>query len=426
MYTTLILVPLLFKSTGSLRPLALLSALLLIAVALYAARRGRGRVATALFASVVAVVILSVLSVTPRPLSQQPFPDAQETADAARQLAGGNGYVTYVHRGERHPPRYPPGFSVALAPFAMAGDDYPANVQRGATFFAALYVLIAVTAAWSAGGPLAGALAAVLLGMSPFVKVEASLIMSDGFAAGLTVLFVPLLLRPTPKRVSLAGALAGALVTVRLPMVVNLAALFIVLAWPHRKRLLLSSSAPLAALGLFNWLTFGSPFRTGYDYWLPGIRTFSPSYAITSPMQGDGPWLLGDALGGLLLRWVCPCPDGGPQAALSNLFFYPAVLAGLFWIFVPPLLPLVGALYCWRHWREPAVRFTLLLTALSLLLFTFYFYQGARFMAAPATLLGVFASAQLAGWIERGTRVPRHVYQRRAPTSDINASLTTE
>ena len=166
------------------------------------------------------------------------------------------------------------------------------------------------------------------------------------------------------------------------------------------------SSPPLAALGLFNWLTFGSPFRTGYNYWLPGLKTFSPSYAITSPMQGDGPWLLGDALGGLLLRWVCPCPDGGPQAALNNLSFYPSVLIGLFWIFVPPLLPAVGILYGWEHRRTLAVRFAFWLTALSLLLFIFYFYQGARFMAAPVTLLCVFACAKLAGWIERGAGIP--------------------
>jgi hypothetical protein len=406
MHLTLILTPLIFKATGSLRPISLLSAVLLIVVALYASKKGGRRVATALFAGVVAIVILSVFWVVPRPFDAQPSPDAQETADATRQLVNGNGYVTYVQGGQRHPPRYPPGFSLALAPFAAVSDDYPWNVQRGATFYAALYVLIAAAAAWSLKGPTAGALAAVLLGMSPFAKVEASLIMSDGFAAGMTVLFIPLLQHPTPKRISLAGALAGALVAVRLPMFVNLIALLIVLPWALRKRLLLFSALPLAALGLFNWLTFGGPLRTGYDYWLPRVKSFSPSYAINRPIQGDGPWLLGDALGGLLLHWVCPCPDGGPQAALSNLFFYPAVLVGVFWIFVPPLIPVVGILYCWQHRRALTVRFTFWLSALSLVLFTFYFYQGARFMAAPATVLSVFAAAQLAGWIERGARIP--------------------
>jgi hypothetical protein len=384
----------------------LLFTLLPIVIALYASRKGGRRVATALYTSVIAVVIMSVLSVAPRPLAEQPFPDAQETADATRQLVSGNGYVTYVQGDERHPPRYPPGFSIALAPFAAVSGDYPSNVQRGATFYAALYVLIAAVSAWTLKGPAAAALVAVLVGMSPFAKVEAALIMSDGFAAALTVLFIPLLLHLTPKRISLAGALAGALVAIRLPMLVNLVALLIVLPWALRKRLLLFAAPPLAALGLFNWLTFGSPLRTGYDYWLPGFKTFGLSFALTSPMQGDGPYVVADALGGLLLRWVCPCLDGGPQAAMSNLTFYPSVLLGLFWIFVPPLIPIIGIIYCWERRRAAAVRFTIWLTALSLLLFTFYFYQGARFMAAPATLLAVFASAQLAGWVETRSRCP--------------------
>lgn len=406
MHTTLILVPLLFKATGSLRPLCLLLAVLLFVGARYASKKANGRVATALDASVIAIVLLSVLLVAPRPLAEQPFPDAQEVADATRQLVSGNGYATYVHGNERHPPRYPPGFSLALAPFAVIRDDYPSNVQRGATFYAALYVLIAVSAAWSLKGPAAGALAAILIGMSPFAKVEASLIMSDGFAAGMTVLFIALLQHPTPKRISVAGALAGALVAIRLPMVLNLIALLIVLPWALRKWLLLFSAPPLTAVGLFNWLTFGSPFRTGYDYWLPGLKHFSLSFALASPIQGDGPWVVADALGGLLLSWICPCPDGGPQAGMSNLSYYPSVLLGLFWIYVPPLLPVIGLLYGWEHRRALAVRFTFWLTALSLLLFTFYFYQGARFMAGPVTLLAVFASAKLAEWIEGGARNP--------------------
>ena len=406
MHTTLILTPLLYKTTGSLKPILLLFTVLLSVAALYASRKGSRRVATALYTSVIAIVLLSVLSVAPRPFAEQPFPDAQETADAARQLVSGEGYATYVHENERHPPRYPPGFSIALAPFAAVSDDYPRNVQRGATFYAALYVLLAAAAAWSLKGPAAGALLAVLLGMSPFAKAEAALIMSDGFAAGLTLLLIPLLRRPTPKRIASAGALSGALVAVRLPMLVNLVALLIVLPRALRKRLLLFAAPPLAALGLFNWLTYGGPFRTGYDYWRPGLTDFALSFALTLPQQKDGPWLVADVLNGQLLRWLCPCPFGGPQAAMSNLSFYPSVLLGLFWIFVPPLIPFIGLLYCWLRRREPAVRFAFWLTALSLLLFTFYFYQGARFMAAPATLLGVFAAAQLAGWIERGAGVP--------------------
>ncbi len=367
----------------------------------------------ALCASVIAAVLLSVLAVAPRPLEKQPSPDAQEVADATRQLVSGNGYVTSVH-GRPQPPRYSPGFSLALAPFALIGDDYPHNVQRGATFYAALYVLIAAVAAWSLGGPLAGAIAAILIGLSPFARVEASLIMSDALAAGMTVLLVPLIREPTPRRIAVAGLFAGALVAVRMPSALALVALLLILPWAHRLRLLLFAAPPLAALAVFQWRTFGSPFRSGYDYWFPETRFFAPAFAVDAGIIRDGPWIAGDLLRGLLLRWMCPCPIGGPEAALPNALFYPAVLAGLFWIFVPTLVPLAGALYAWRHRGETVVRFTFWLTALSLLLFTFYFYQANRFLAAPMTLLGVLASCWLA---ERFTRAASPAEESRSHPS---------
>lgn len=384
--------------SGALRPALLFSSVILFIAGLYASGKTTGRVAIALFSLVIAIVLLSVLLVKPRPLSEQPFPDSHETADATRQLVSGNGYVTYVHGNEPRPPRYAPGFSLALAPFAIVGDDYPSNVQRGAAFYAALYVLAAVVAAWSLTGPIAGALIAILIGLSPFATVSASIIMSDAFAAGVTVLFIALLRNPTPKRISLIGVLAGALVAVRLPMILNLIALSIALPWVFRLRLLLYSAPPLAAMGVYNWLTFGSPLTTGYNYWFPGEKFFRLSSAFSH--WGDGPWVVGDVLHGLLLNWVCPCPQGGPQAALDSIYFYPALLIGLFWIYTPPFLPILGLLHGWATRHKPAGKFTLWLIALSLVFFTFYYYQGARFMAAPATLLGVFAAAKIAQWIE--------------------------
>jgi hypothetical protein len=81
---------------------------------------------------------------------------------------------------------------------------------------------------------------------------------------------------------------------------------------------------------------------------------------------------------------------------MPNLTFYPMLLAGMFWVFSPPLVPLLGLVYAWRHRREAIGRYTLLVTFLSLLVFSVYFYQGTRFMAGPATLLTVLASVWLA------------------------------
>jgi hypothetical protein len=353
----------------------------------------RQHAATAVSVAVIAGALVSVLLVPPRPLPQQPFSDALEAADGARQLVTGHGYVTFAHGAKPEPPRYPPGYSLLLAPFAAAGE-FPANVQLGAKIYAAVYLLLAAVAAWTLAGPVAGALAAILIAVSPFVRIEAMLVMSDAIAAGLTLLVFALLTRPTPKRVSWAAVLAGAVVAIRLPMVLNLVAMFVVLPNALRRRMVLCAAPPLAGLALFNWWTFGSPLKTGYDYWLHGTTQFSGAFALKAPMFGDGPWIVADVLGGKLLQAVCPCPLGGPQAAMSNLAYYPSILVGLFWIFAPPLVSLVGLFYAWRHRRETVVRFGLLVIALNLAFFVFYFYQGARFMAAPATLLVVFASAQ--------------------------------
>lgn len=317
---------------------------------------------------VIAVVAIAVLAVRPRPLEQQPAPDAQEVADAAQQLVRGNGYVTTVHGGQPHPPRYSPGYPLALAPFAALG-----NVQLGATVYAALYVVVAAIAAWSLGGPVAGALAAMLIGLSPFPRAQATMIMSDALAAAMTVVVVPLL---RAQRTGLAGLLAGASVAIRLPMIVNVVALFVVAK--DRKRVALFAAPPLVALALFQWITFGSPLRSGYDYWFPDTRFFAPANALKVPIVGDGPWIVGDRLHGLLMRWVCPCPEGGPQAAMSNPAYYAAILLGAFWLYAPPLVPLLGFVWIWRHRREATSRYAALVVLLTFVMFAFFFSLHGR------------------------------------------------
>lgn len=398
-------------ASKALRVRVLLPLLLFIifcSVAWYAARKDKRQLASRVLSAnallATAFTIVSVLAVEPRPFKDQPFPDAHENADAAWQLVNGRGFVTYVHENQPRPPRAPPGFAIALAPFAAINNNYLSNIQTGAKIFAALYVLIAVIVAGRIGGPIAAALTALLIGLSPFARVAASLVMSDALGAAGTTLFIWLLYRPSKLLISLAGGLAGALVAIRLPLAINLIALMIVLPVRSKIRALAFASPPLAALGLYNWVTFGSPLRTGYSYWLPDLKSFAWSYAFASPPRGDGPWIVADTLHGLLMRWVCPCPVGGPQATIANIFFYPTVLLGFFWTFAPPLITLFGFFYLWKQRREVTASFTLSVVGLSLLLFTFYFHQGTRFMAAPATLLLVFSAIHLAQWLEPRVR----------------------
>ncbi len=358
-------------------------------------RAGRKRLARGLRAGLVVAptvaALVPVLAATPLPLARQAFPDTHEYADVARHLVALDGFVTTVHGGEPHPSRYPPGFPLVLAPFAAIGGDYPTGAQLGARAFAVFYLLAAVGTAWGIGGPLAGGLAATLVGLSPFARQSAATIMSDALTAGLTVALAGLIHRCSRDGAALAGLLGGAIAVLRLSAFIHPLAL--VLAAPRRllPRVMLFAAPSIVGLALFHWLVFGSPLRTGYDYWLPGARSFDLAYALDSGTMRDGP-LFADALGGRLVRWACPCPPAGPQAALPHVAFYPAVLLGLYWVFAPPLATLPGLAFAWRRRRWPSARFTLWLTALSLALYSVYFYQGTRFLAGPATLLAVFTA----------------------------------
>jgi 4-amino-4-deoxy-L-arabinose transferase-like glycosyltransferase len=340
-----------------------------------------------------------------RPLAQQPGPDADEYADSARSLAHDKGFYTYLYKGSRQPPRYPPGYPMALAPFAAIGS-YPRDVQRGAKFWAILYVLVAIVAAWVLGGPAAGVLTALFVSVSPFARDAAGLVMSDVFVAGMTIMILPLLGRPATRTgARLAGLATGLATLARLTAGINLIALLA--AWPRRfyKPVLLFALPLLIGLALLQWAMFGSPLKTGYSYWGVSGHFFSLSYATSDSVVREGPWIFPDRLNGELLNWVCPCQLGGPQASLPNLTFYPLLLAGLFWVFSPPVVPLLGLVYAWRRRREPVGRYALVVTALSLLVFEFYFYQGTRFMAGPAAVLTVLASvwlAELGGRVWRG------------------------
>ncbi len=114
---------------ATLWPVPAIIALVLLAGGLVAGACSRPRPARLLKVSwavvATALVVWLALTTVARPLDQQPFPDSHEYADAARHLAAGDGYVTTVHGDGPRPPRYPPGFSLALVPFAASARATP-------------------------------------------------------------------------------------------------------------------------------------------------------------------------------------------------------------------------------------------------------------------------------------------------------------
>lgn len=379
--------------------------LLLFGAGYLARRKKKSKLQTILITGAMILAMFSAATVINKersmPFAEHPEPDAQETMDAARQMFEGNGYVTFYHENKAQPPRYPPSFSIALLPFASFGE-YPTNIMFGAKFFALLYLAMAIFAAWMLGGRMAAILAAIFVGVSPFAEHYARIVMSETFTASLILLTVVLLHKPSFKKIIFAGAIVGFLITVRLQLIICLPALLLALPTMRQRVWAALSAAPfLLANGIFNRQTFGSFFKSGYDYWFPQLKMFAVEFAFRAYPQGDGPWIIPDLLRGWLMVWICPCEKGGTLAALPNIIFYPLVLLGVFWIFAPPFVPLYGLWSAWKSRREPAAKFALWLSGFSILLFTFYFYQAARFMAATSTLLLLFAAVKLGKKLQR-------------------------
>jgi hypothetical protein len=391
-------------SLGPFPPLIALAFLLAGFVASAVARPRAGLALYTLFAIAAATSAVYVaLTTDPRTMDQQPFPDSHEYADSAQHLVGGDGYVTTVHDNTPRPPRYPPGFPLVLAPFAALGGSFPASVLAATPWLAVGFIMAAALTAWLLGGPVAAGLAVALLGTAPFSIESGSLLLADAFVAAVTMVAAGLLQRRSFVPTAVAACLLGLLGLVRLSALIAMPALLLSVPPRTWRRLVPFVLPGVLGIVLFQWATFGSPLATGYDYWLPGLKMFDLSYAMQRPM-GDSPTMVGDQLRGALLMGLCPCPDdGGPLTQLPNVLFYPAVVFGPFWIFAPPLVGVLGAAIALRSYREPAARFTLWLTLLTVAMLTVYVFQAARLIAAPAALLTIYAAVGLARWLHAAT-----------------------
>ena len=74
-------------------------------------------------------------------------------------MVHGHGYTVTLGKGPRRPPRYGPGYPIALAPLALFGSAFPGKILLGTSIYTTFYVVAVCVAAWAMGGPAAGALA---------------------------------------------------------------------------------------------------------------------------------------------------------------------------------------------------------------------------------------------------------------------------
>ena len=245
-------------------------------------------------------------------VSQVPWPDAPQTFTPG-------GFVASETNPSASSPVCAPGFSVLLAPLiALAGHD---AMFVFTPIAAALLVWLTFLAGRAMSGPLAGAMAAVLIASSPAMLYQAVQPMNDVTTAALWMATFAALLR---RRYALAGLCCGLALLVRpnlLPLAI-VAGIFVALRIPNPKSRITAiapfclAAAPfcLAVLWLNHGL-YGSPFRTGYGQlgqlfslsafainasryfgWLVETHTPFPLLALAAPFvlpreQRAGVWL---------------------------------------------------------------------------------------------------------------------------------------
>lgn len=186
------------------------------------------------------------------PLSEQvPWPDASRT------FAPG-GFIPSPVKPDAASPVCAPGFSLLMVPFAWIARD---GVFLVTPIAAGLLVWCGFVVGRHLAGPLAGAVASVLVATSPVVLFQAMQPMND---IATTALWMAVLAGSTveeTRRSWVIGALTGVAILVR-PNLAPLAAGAAVLA-PNARFALAAAPGVLIA-ALLNWSLYGHPARLGY------------------------------------------------------------------------------------------------------------------------------------------------------------------
>jgi len=353
------------------------------------------------------------------------IPDALENAFCADNFLREGHYGFYLN-GVLHPSRYLPWFPLLfLAPFqAVTGDVYGA--VYGAWAAAAGLAAVMFLSCWqttvrpgAAGvrdhirGSLAGLLTFPVLLLSSFFIALTGYAMTEVpyllFCVWAMILWTRLATRPGIDTASLMWcavliALGGSVRSSAYPMLL-LPYLLIFMReknWKRRFLLWFLAALPTAlvliASNIFNWVVFGSPFRTGYHFWCPVpydfmTLTFHPRYAaqyLPRLVREKGFWLT-MALLTVCAVWFCASRAARKEKILS--------------------------LAKWTAW-EASMAFALLQSLVIFVLYIVYFFYDKRMYlpilvmvlppaasAAAHLLRMIFKKRRTANWILAGAAI---------------------
>lgn len=316
-----------------------------------------------------------------------PAPDSPDYAYGAAALLMGHYEVEWPGvGGERHVPRYSPGFSIMLMP-AVAWGGVGAAVWIPYLSIIVLLCLSALLALRLAGAG-AAFLVTLLLLFSNAIVLHAGMVMSDLPSATLLMLELWIIVTKRGRVAWLtAGVLAGMLIWIRPANAVLLfAGLFAATAVPDRAKHMtayLLAALPFGSgLGAWQWWMFGSPLRTGYQ-----VAKASPGDQETLTAFFSPQYIFGN-------------PWGASYAIvphMPNSVAYIADLLGVRSYLVVPGVGLIGLVALISFARRNGAwgvigRFGLATFSALSAVYLPYFWQDPRFLLAPAILLTLAAS----------------------------------
>ena len=342
-----------------------------------------------------ALALILLLVVTVIVLYESPYsasnlaiaPDSVEYATSAWRIVHEGRYAITIN-GTAYPPRYPPGFALfALAPAYLFSGQDPGHGIYGILFWSVVGVLAAFAIGRRLGGLPGGLMAGTAVLLLPDYRHYSQIIMSDATSTAVTLVLLLAYLRLTAaphnwKGWLCAGVLAAMAASIR-PTSLSATLPFLLLAVrvPPRRQFLANGLLfllPILLLGasqmFYNNWAFGTPFRSGYQFWCPvpydyTHLTFGFSHL---PLNANAAWQ-------------------------SGLFF---------------LLPAVVIMFLGLHRSAPhtdsevttsrdCLRFILFSAAPLTLFHFFYFFDDPRFFLPVTGPLAALAGAMIGALLQR-------------------------
>jgi len=218
-------------------------------------------------------------------------PDGVEYAVSAVNLIEGKGYQIFIG-GIPYPPRYPFGYPLCLAPFYFFLGGKLGNGIFCSLFFSLGTILLSFLLAQKLFGKQIALWATLFLTVSPLHIYWSRVIMADIPSCFITLCVLWILFSGdiTPKRLFWVGALLGVDCWFKYLNLFWLPVFFLFLISRKEKKqatfygttaFLSGAILSLIPLFLYHQFVFGSPFRTGYSFWVPEWSRLKNAFEIT-------------------------------------------------------------------------------------------------------------------------------------------------